>query len=105
MDMISLATPYSHPDSHVREARYDAACRAAATLMQAGELVFSPVVQSHPLARYGVPTAWDDWERSDRVHLTHCTELLVLLDGWPASVGGARPRSESSATSASRSGT
>jgi hypothetical protein len=56
--------------------------------MQAGALVFSPVVQSHPLTGYGVSTAWDDWERSDRVHLTHCTELLVLLlDGWPASVG------------------
>jgi Domain of unknown function (DUF1937). len=47
--MIYLASPYSHPDPLVREARFDAACRAMADLVHAGQIVFSPIVHGHPL--------------------------------------------------------
>ena len=60
--MIYLASPYSHPDATVREARFQAACRATASLIRAGHEVFSPIAHSHPLAAFGLPTDWSFWE-------------------------------------------
>jgi nucleoside 2-deoxyribosyltransferase len=86
--MIYLASPYSHTDPAVRADRYRAACRATAALLKAGRVVFSPIVHSHPLVEFGLPTAWSFWERIDRAHLERCDEVVVLtLDGWHASVG------------------
>ena len=85
--MIYLASPYSHPDSTIREQLF-AACRAAAELMRAGHIVFSPVAQCHPIAQHGLPTDWSYWERVDRRFLEVCDEVVVLmLDGWRESVG------------------
>ena len=86
--MIYLASPYSHPDAQVREARFEAACRVAAELVSAGHVVFSPIVHGHPLVRFGLPTDWGFWQRHDREHLGQCKLLLVLaIDGWLQSVG------------------
>ncbi|MCC7424464.1 MAG: DUF1937 family protein [Planctomycetaceae bacterium] len=86
--MIYLASPYTHPDTQVREQRFREACRATAGLMLAGHAVFSPILHSHPLVGHGLPAAWDFWERIDREHLQRCDEVLVLmLDGWEESVG------------------
>jgi nucleoside 2-deoxyribosyltransferase len=86
--MIYLASPYSHANPSIREQRYLAACRATATLIRAGQVVFSPVVHSHPLVAFGLPTAWAAWERIDRAFLERCDEVAVLmLDGWDQSVG------------------
>ena len=86
--MIYLASPYSHPEVSVREQRFHAVCRMAATLMQQGHVVFAPIVHGHPLVGHGLPTDWPFWERFDREHLRRCDELVVLmLDGWRESVG------------------
>lgn len=86
--MIYLASPYSHPDPAVRQQRFRAACRAIANMLRAGEVVFSPIVHSHPLVEFALPTAWSFWERIDRAHLERCDEVAVLmLDGWQESVG------------------
>lgn len=86
--MIYLASPYSHPDPAVREERFRAACRATAALLIAGEVVFSPIVHSHALVEFALPTVWSFWERIDRAHLERCDEVAVLmLDGWQESVG------------------
>jgi nucleoside 2-deoxyribosyltransferase len=86
--VIYLASPYSHPDPAVREERFRAACRATAALLRAGEVVFSPIVHSHSLIEFELPTAWSYWERIDRVHLERCDEVAVLmLDGWRESIG------------------
>ena len=86
--MIYLASPYSHSDPLVREARFDAACRATAELIHAGRSVFSPIVQGHPLIRFGLPTDWAFWQRFDAEHIRCCDEVLVLqIDGWRESVG------------------
>jgi nucleoside 2-deoxyribosyltransferase len=86
--MIYLASPYSHPDPRVREHRFRAACQAAASMPCDGSIVFSPIVHSHPLVAFGLPTAWSAWERIDRAYLERCDEVVVLmLDGWEASVG------------------
>ena len=86
--MIYLASPYSHPDPMVREARFDAACRATADSVRAGQVMFSPIVHGHPLVRFGLPTDWAFWRRFDAEHLRRCDELLVLrIDGWRESEG------------------
>lgn len=83
-----LASPYSHPHPAVREQRFRAACRATAALFRAGEVAFSPIVHSHPLVEFGLPTAWAFWDRIDRAYLERCDEVVVLmLDGWEESVG------------------
>ena len=86
--MIYLATAYSHRDPAVREARFQAACRAAAELMRAGHVVLCPVVHSHPLTAFGLPTDWSYWEHCDREFLRRCDEGVVLtLAGWQRSIG------------------
>jgi hypothetical protein len=83
-----LASPYSHPDSAVREERYRAACRTAAALLLAGQPVFSPIAHSHPLVEYGLPPDWSFWQRFDREMLARCEEVVVLmLDRWEESIG------------------
>jgi hypothetical protein len=86
--MIYLATPYSHVDPLIRQARFDAACRAAAGLIRTGRPVIAPTVQGHPLVRYGVPDDWAFWEPLAREYLCRCDEVVVLqLDGWQESEG------------------
>jgi len=86
--MIYLASPYSHHDAHVRLYRFEEACRAAAALLKAGLVVFSPIAHSHPIAKYGMPTSWDFWSQVDREYLARCDVLAVLtLAGWRDSVG------------------
>jgi len=86
--LIYLASPYSNADPAVEQARFDAVCQAAATLMRRGLLVFSPIAHSHAIARFGLPTDWAFWQRYDRAFLNRCRELWVLkLPGWESSVG------------------
>ncbi|MBS0210422.1 MAG: DUF1937 family protein [Planctomycetes bacterium] len=86
--MIYLASPYSHPSTAVRERRFEEACRAAATLLRSGLVVFSPIVHSHPIAGLGLPTNWEFWSQIDRAYLARCDVLAVLtLAGWQDSVG------------------
>lgn len=88
--MLYLSSPYSHPDPAVRQSRYEAACRATATLMRHKLLVFSPIVYSHPLvADWGVEDTHKWWLRFDaHILFTATSRLLVLqLDGWEESEG------------------
>lgn len=86
--MIYLASPYSHPDPAVREDRFRAACRTVVAMMQANEVVYSPIVHGHPLVRYGLPSDWSFWQPSSRAFLMRCDAVAVVrLDGWQESVG------------------
>ena len=86
--MIYLASPYSHPDAQVREARFHAACRRTAEMTRAGQLVYSPIVHSHPLAALGLPNDWPFWAEHNRAMLERCDALAVLtLPGWEESRG------------------
>ena len=85
---IYLASPYSHENPAVMQERYEAACATSAALIRAGKIVYSPIVHSHPLVAYGLPTEWDYWERVDETMLAHASELWVLmLPGWRQSRG------------------
>lgn len=86
--MIYLASPYTHSDPAVREARFQAACRQAAGMLRCGVPVFSPIAHTHPIAAHGLPPEWDFWADYDRAFLEMCSEVWVLmLDGWWESKG------------------
>lgn len=87
--MIYLAVPYSHPDPWVREARFEAANRLAAQLIEAGQLVFSPISMSHPIEQHmSEVRSTDFWLRLDMAIAPHCTRLVILkMPGWKESRG------------------
>ena len=87
--MIYLVSPYSHEDESIRLERYEDASHVTAELMARGQLVFSPIAYSHPLAtRCDLPLGWDYWQKFDKAMLAACDSLWVLcLDGWMESVG------------------
>ncbi len=86
--MIYLVSPFTHDDPVVRRQRFEAACRAAATLISRGRTVFSPIAHSFVICLHGLPLDWRFWERHDRRFLELCDEVVVLmLDGWQQSVG------------------
>ena len=89
MPLIYLATPYSHSDPDVKQRRFDAVNRAAASLMRRGCHVYSPISHSHPIALAGdLPGDWEYWERYDREILRMCARVIVLRqDGWRESTG------------------
>jgi len=57
--------------------------------MRQGEVVFSPISHTHPIAEQGgLPKGWDFWEAFDRVYLGVSRRIVVLcIDGWKESVG------------------
>lgn len=84
-----LACPYSHVNSQIMEARYRAACRAAAKLMRSGQNVYSAISHTHGMTIYGgMKGDWDTWKRLDMVYLDLSESLYVLmLPGWKTSEG------------------
>lgn len=88
--LIYLASPYSHDDPRVVEARFRAACMAAAELMLRGYVVFSPIAHSHPVAEHGGidPTHDFNWLSFDLPLLARCDEVRVLcIPGAVESIG------------------
>lgn len=87
---IYLASPYTSPDPRIREFRYVAACSAAALVMEKGDLVFSPIAHSHPLARYyELPPSFGFWEEWCLSFLRNWATHFTILDipGWVESKG------------------
>jgi hypothetical protein len=88
-ELIYLASPYSHPDPEIRRWRYDAACYATAKMIIMGYKIFSPIINNHPLVRYGVATEWEAWIDYDKKMLELCKGglIVLMLDGWNQSAG------------------
>lgn len=84
-----IACPYSHPDANVRAQRYAAVNKLSASMMNSGKYVFSPISHCHQMAEdHGLPTTWIFWEDYDRMMISKCNELIVLmLPGWRESLG------------------
>lgn len=94
MQLIYLASPYSHTDESVVEARFIHAAKAAAWLVKQfpDENVFSPIVHSHVMHKMGglggLGGDWEFWKRIDTDYLHRCDQLVILcLPGWDTSTG------------------
>lgn len=87
--MIYLASPYSHNNPAVMQARFRWAEKYTALLLQQGQVIFSPIVHCHEIARtYELPTDFSFWEHYCIGMLKRAEELRVLqLDGWQHSRG------------------
>ena len=91
--LIYLASPYSHPDTNVITRRVLEVQDATARLIEAGHLIFSPIVHSHNiLSSLSNPdeaaTNFDFWRDYDLKMIDKCDELWILrLDGHTRSKG------------------
>lgn len=88
-DLSYIASPYSHPDKWVQEARAKAAAIYTAAILEKGGMAFSPICHSHELAKVAkLPGDADFWEKWNGTMLRRCTQLIVLcLPGWEKSLG------------------
>lgn len=87
--IVYLATPYTHSDPKIRECRFNAVTKAAVYLTNKGLNVYSPITQSHLMAKVGkLPTSWDYWKGSCEDFLSASNTLFILkLRGWKESIG------------------
>lgn len=87
--IIYLGSPYSHPDPHIMQLRYEFIRDYAAELINRGICAFSPIVYGHEMAKHNtLPTdaAW--WEAFNFAFLARSTELhICCIDGWEESKG------------------
>jgi nucleoside 2-deoxyribosyltransferase len=94
MSFVYLASPYSHAEAEVRNARHVAACKKAAQYANKGIPHFSPIAQSHHVADHmdeAKRMDFDLWMKIDLPLLRMSSELHVLcIEGWRSSRGVAR---------------
>ena len=84
-----LAVPYSSDNWNIKEERFQKVNKVAANLINKGEIIFSPISHTHPIAKAGKLSGnWEYWVEFDRTYLECCYKLYVLmLDGWKESKG------------------
>ena len=87
--MIYLASPYSHPEPHIRTRRYILARDFTYHHISLGAPIFSPIVYGHQFARdLEAPTDAVSWAPFNRVMLDAAEEMWILtLPGWEESAG------------------
>jgi hypothetical protein len=87
--MIYLASPYSHKDPEVMLDRFRRVCVVAGRLMEIGEIVFSPIAHTHPIAlACGLSRGFDYWKRFDEEFISVSHKLVVVtMQGWRESLG------------------
>lgn len=90
-----LASPYSHPNSIVRELRFRAVELALADMLKNRIWTYSPIVHCHALAnKYDLPKDFEYWQEYNETMLNPAACFVILtLPGWDKSVGvGAEQR-------------
>lgn len=89
--LVYLASPYTADLDGLKLWRFTQAAKAADILCQAGWLIYSPIAQTVPMAKYGNrpdETTWDDWKEFDEAFVKRCDMMFVLLlPGWQESTG------------------
>lgn len=84
MAKVYIAVPYSQD----KERGFETACRAAAALLKAGNVVYSPIALSHHVDRYLHGAPWELWKRQDFAMIDLCDVVAVVtLPGWEKSTG------------------
>lgn len=87
--MIYLASPYSHESRYVMQARYLAVCEATAALLRQRQMVYSPIVHCHELARmFDLPEDFEFWKEYN-LHMIKRADTFGILkiEGWKESKG------------------
>lgn len=89
MMMIYLACPYTHPESVVREIRYQQALYVTGVLSRDKSIVYCPIVHNHNIANsMNMPVDFKFWREIDIEILKKADDLFVLLlPGWKDSIG------------------
>jgi len=87
--VIYLCSPYTHTSEVVRNDRYLRTCVAAAKLIKKGQVIFSPIVHSLPLVKFGeLGTLFSDWIEYNKAMMDISLAVAVLpLSGWEQSNG------------------
>jgi hypothetical protein len=87
--LFYLASPYSHPNSIVREHRFAVAEKAIVWLLRQKIWAFSPIVHCHKLAKENdLPKDAEFWSEFNEALLLKSDGVLVLtIDGWVESKG------------------
>ena len=85
MKKIYLSVPYTADP----ELGFINANKLAAQIMLQGNVVFSPISHSHPIAiQETLPNTHKFWMQQDLPFIEFCDELYVLqLPGWETSLG------------------
>jgi len=83
--LLYLAGPYSFSP----EIAFERHAAYAASLLQKGFFIFSPILHNHQLAHtYELPKDAEFWQGYNKAMLLRCTELWVMLEpGWDNSKG------------------
>lgn len=87
-----LAGPYTHPEAAVQGDRVELLTMAAAMLMSAGHVIYSPITHGHQIAQhFSRPQSHDFW-LGQCLPLLHEADALIIvpLDGWRNSLGIAK---------------
>ena len=89
MSYLYLASPYTHHDPHVREARYLEALDALHWLLGNRIWTYSPIVHCHTLAlQNDLPKDHDYWLEYNHLMILNSRGITVLASsGWEASKG------------------
>lgn len=84
-----LASPYSHPDKSVMEARFHETKRALAWLLSKRHWVYSPIVHAHQMAQdHQMPTDAKFWEDYNHAMIrSSCGVWVLCIDGFEDSKG------------------
>lgn len=92
--LIYLASPYSSERTDVIENRVRKVQGATAKLIEQGNLIFSPIVHSHPIcdlvhfSPINTAEAMTGWTQYDHDFIDNCAEVWVLMiDGYDTSRG------------------
>ena len=87
--LIYLASPYSNPDTAIRNRNYMKISYVAAKMVANGDSVYSPITYGHHLlAFHELPTDWEFWKKFCLDFLVKCDKLIVCkMEGWDKSVG------------------
>ena len=76
MKKIYLAIPYSG----MCESSFEQSLVVTTHLMKSGDVnIFSPIINSHLLAKSGLSGDWSFWETIDKQYVEWCDEIWVLI--------------------------
>lgn len=87
--MIYLASPYTHADPAVQEARFTHALQATAELLKQKRWVYSPIVHCHSLAlAHKLPGDFSFWKEYNFAMILKADLFMILrIEGYLDSKG------------------